>query len=135
MPKIKIEIDATSEEIVEIFRGLTATKADYTKSAYMKQILKDARSSGSNFSKHNPYKVSRVAKKTTPKKPAKKNPKGQHYRKKNGWTQLEVAWLENWISNKRVTKDIVKSFQKKFGYKRSFSSISNKAFLLRKNKK
>ena len=137
MPKIKIEIDATSEEIIEIFRGLAAKKSDFRKSAYGRYFKnKDARNpyevvEETNFKKPTPVKK---AKKSPIKKGLKKkvkNPRGKHARK-GGWTQLEVAWLQDWISTKPVNKETVKAFRKKFGYVRSFSSLSNKAFALRK---
>tara|TARA_B100000575_G_scaffold251962_1_gene219666 strand:+ start:20332 stop:20733 length:402 start_codon:yes stop_codon:yes gene_type:complete len=132
MPKIKIEIEISGEEIVGIISGLLEAKMDHSiGKKYASQRF-------SNFSKtDNPYQVrpkQPLRKKKAPvKKGLKKkaNPKGKHARK-GGWTQLEVAWLQEWIATKPVNKVTGKAFRKKFGYVRSLSSLSNKAFALRK---
>ena len=132
MPKIKIEIEISGEEIVGIISGLLEAKMDHS-------IGKSyARYKFNDFSKaNNPYQVRPkrpLRKKKTPvKKGIKKkaNPKGKHARK-GGWTQLEVAWLQEWIATKPVNKVTAKAFRKEFGYVRSLSSLSNKAFALRK---
>jgi len=120
MPKIKIEIDISSEEIKELLLGLLRTKAPSKKpvldGATKKRIqdIKDKRPKKKKASKGNFRKTAR----------------------KGGWSRQETAWLEAWIATyKQVGKDVVKRFEKQFGYKRSFSSISGKAFVLRKKMK
>ena len=124
MPKIKIEIDASSKEIVEVISGLLGINQDVkSRKAYENYLFNN-----------NPYGTKTRMKKSPIKKGLKKkvkNPRGKHARK-GGWTQLEVAWLQDWISTKPVNKETVKAFRRKFGYARSFSSLSNKAFALRK---
>lgn len=125
MPKIKIEIDASSKEIVEVISGLLGVGQDIkSRKAYENYLFYN-----------NPYGKASMKKrpKTTKKVVGKRkvNPKGKHARK-GGWTQLEVKWLEDWISTKPVNKLTVSAFRKQFGYKRSFSSLSNKAATLRK---
>lgn len=147
MPKIKIEIDISSEEIVEIFKRMTTKKSDFRKKAYRGRHFVGEKTT------KNPYEAvmngkefSAAMNKTKPVKKAKKSPikdekkspvkgkknlKGKHARK-GSWTQLEVSWLEEWISDLPVNQVTVKAFRKQFGYVRSFSSLSGKAFSLRK---
>jgi len=129
MPKIKIEIDASSQEIVEILRGMMSKKTAFRRSAYSRYFEKEEKPNEAAMKKSPTKKVRKSPIKD--KKKSKKNPRGKHARK-GGWTQLEVAWLQEWISTKPVNKETVKSFRKEFGYVRSFSSLSNKAFALRK---
>lgn len=135
MPKIKIEIDISSEEIVEIFKGMTTKKSGLRKTAYSRYFEKTQKNPyEAAMNKTKPVKKVRKSpikdKKRSPVK-GKKNLKGKHARK-GGWTQLEVAWLGEWISTKPVNQVTVKAFRKEFGYVRSFSSLSGKAFSLRK---
>lgn len=134
MPKIKIEIDISSEEIVEIFKRMTTKKSGLRNSAYSRYFEKSQKDPYQAAMKTKPVKKARKSpikdKKKSPVK-GKKNLKGKHARR-GGWTQLEVGWLEAWISTKPVNQVTVKAFRKEFGYVRSFSSLSGKAFSLRK---
>lgn len=135
MPKIKIEIDISSEEIVEIFKRMTTKKSDLRSAAYSRYFEKTQKNP------HRPAMNKAKSVKKARKSPIKdkkkspvkgnKNLKGKHARK-GGWTQLEVGWLKEWISTKPVNQVTVKAFRKQFGYARSFSSLSGKAFSLRK---
>ena len=135
MPKIKIEIDISSEEIVEIFKRMTTKKSGLRSTAYSRYFEKTQKDPyQATMNKTKPVKKARKSPiKDKKKKPvkAKKNLRGKHARK-GGWTQLEVSWLEEWISTKPVNQVTVKAFRKEFGYVRSFSSLSGKAFSLRK---
>ena len=125
MPKIKIEIDASSKELVEVISGLLGVSQDIkSRKAYENYLFYN-----NPYGKASMKKRPKTAKKVVGKR--KVNQRGKHARK-GGWTQLEVAWLQEWISTKPVNKETVKAFRKKFGYVRSFSSLSNKAFSLRK---
>ena len=129
MPKIKIEIEISGEEIVGIISGLLEAKIDHSIGK------RYARHRFSDFSKaNNPYKV-------PPKRPLRQKKKSRLVKKKKAssklkrgarWTTQEIAWLKNYIKGKPVSKKTVADFQKQFGYKRSYSSLSNKAFSLRK---
>ena len=134
MPKIKIEIDISSEEIVEIFKRMTTKKSGLRNTAYSRYFEKTDKDPYQAAMNKQPSKKVRKSpikdKKKGPVK-GKKNLKGKHARK-GGWTQLEVAWLKEWISTKPVNQVTVKAFRKEFGYVRSFSSLSGKAFSLRK---
>ena len=134
MPKIKIEIDISSEEIVEIFKRMTTKKSGLRNTAYSRYFEKTDKDPYQAAMNKSPSKKVRKSpikdKKKSPIK-GKKNLKGKHARK-GGWTQLEVAWLKEWISTKPVNQVTVKAFRKEFGYVRSFSSLSGKAFSLRK---
>ena len=49
-----------------------------------------------------------------------------------GWSAKELNWLKAWIQKNPVNKKTAVAFEKHFGYKRSFSSLANKAHFLRK---
>lgn len=129
MPKIKIEIEISGEEIVGIISGLLEAKMDHS-------IGKSyARYKFNDFSKaDNPYKVPRKRPLRQKKKTRIMKKKKTSSKLKRGarWTTQEIAWLKNYLKGKPVSKTTVADFQKQFGYKRSYSSLSNKAFLLRK---
>jgi hypothetical protein len=134
MPKIKIEIDISSEEIVEIFKRMTTKKSGLRNTAYSRYFEKtdkDPYQAAMNKSPSKKVRKSPIKDKKKGPVKGKKNLKGKHARK-GGWTQLEVAWLKEWISTKPVNQVTVKAFRKEFGYVRSFSSLSGKAFSLRK---
>ena len=123
MPKIKIEIEISGEEIVGIISGLLEAKMDHS-------IGKSyARYKFNDFSKaNNPYKVPPKATSTPEEKSRIVKKKKASSTEKRGarWTTQEVAWLKNYIKSNPVSKKTVADFQKKFGYKRSFRQLATR---------
>tara|TARA_B100001250_G_scaffold402928_1_gene416709 strand:+ start:1555 stop:1929 length:375 start_codon:yes stop_codon:yes gene_type:complete len=124
MPKIKIEIDATSAEISEIISTLINGK-QFSRYAAFADFYK----TGGRRPKY-PIKHKTRGKKTPVTKSRPKARRGKAVR----WNRDEVKWLKNYINNVGpINKKTVSAFRKAFGYKRSFSSLSNKANSIRKN--
>ena len=122
MPKIKIEIDATSSELIEIILGLA--KASVAKS--------DTKSV--NQRRADKLRATRIERRRMPAKQATKpTTKGPQNGPSRSWKKKEERWLANYIKTNAVTKGIVEDlFLAQFGYRRSFSSLNGKAFELRK---
>ena len=123
MPKIKIEIDATGSELIEIILGLakaSVTKSD-NKSVNQRRVDK--------------LRATRIERhKKMPKqqatKPKTKRPQLGPSRR---WRKKEERWLEDYIKTNAVTRVVIEdAFYAKFGFRRSFSSLNGKAFDLRK---
>ena len=129
MPKIKIEIDASSKEIVEVISGLLGVGQDIkSRKAYENYLFYNKPYGKVSMKKRTKKTVKRV----------KRNPDfnksgGTHGAKRGrGWLRDELNWLKAWMQKKPVNKKTAVAFEKHFGYKRSFSSLANKAHFLRK---
>jgi len=121
MPKIKIEIDATSSELIEIILGLA--KASVAKSG-TKSV---------NQRRAGKLRTARIMRHKKVPKPQATKPKAVHETRGRRWRKKEERWLEDYIKTNAVSRAVIEdAFYAEFGYRRSFSSLNGKAFDLRK---
>jgi hypothetical protein len=123
MPKIKMEIDATSSELVEIILGLA-------KASVAKRDTKSV-----NLARANKLKATRIErrKKMSAQQATKPTMKGPQKGPPTRWGKTEERWLAQYIKTNVINRvKTPKDFYAQFGYKRSYSSLNGKAYELRK---
>ena len=117
MPKVTIEINVTSSEIVEILTGLANVGMAQR---YAKYSRRPAKVKPRRY-KNAPTKGERIG------KPMKRGTK---------WTKKEIKWITSYAKNNPINQKIIGAFKREFGYSRSYSSLANKAYdCRRKNTK
>jgi len=126
MSKITIEIDATSEELVDIIGALFNKKAPVTKQRWNQAAIN--RKTHRAGAAHRPLAP---AKKATAKKTKMQTKTPIPSKSGFGWTANELSWLGDWIKTNPVNKAAAVAFVKHFGHQRSLSSLINRAHALR----
>lgn len=153
MAKITFEIEADSEEVVEIISGIVANMGARRP---IRPVLGTEDSGASEqtsaLQRRRPRKMRRRQPTARPKVKkvrkdgaaklrqrreasgayeAVKAPAGASQNSFRKWTPQEVAWLKNYMARKGVGTRTVSAFKRQFGYNRSLSSLTNKAGSLR----
>lgn len=126
MSKITIEIDATSEELVDIIGALFNKQSPKKTNRRWDQHVQAAK----NRKNHVPgsmHKPLPSTKKATAKKTKTPMPSKNGF----GWKANELKWLGDWIKTNPVNKKTLVAFEKHFGHQRSLSSLNNRAHALR----
>ena len=121
IPKVTITVDVTASEIVEILSGIADIGVAKKYAKYYRRYMP-------------------AAVKTRPKKhkraPATKKAKGERSGKplKRGkrWTKKEQKWIAQYAKSNPINQKIIGAFKREFGYTRSYSSLANKAYALRR---
>ena len=111
MPKIAIEITATTGELAEIISALSVNRT--------LEITV------------NPQRPVARSSLKPQKRETKKMSKNRPGRGRN-WTNKEIAWLTAYALKNAVSKKVIILFKREFGYRRSYSSLANKAYECRK---
>jgi len=137
MAKISLEIDGTSEEITDIVSGVIA---NLNKSVNPEQPTHRGVIAQLKPIKKRPRRVPKRSGMGQRRRAALKSgeverlvPVGMPQNSFRYWTDEEIEWLTKYVRTKPIGNKTVKSFERKFGYLRSISSIDNKAGTIRKS--
>ena len=130
MANISIVIDISAQEIIAIANALRSDTIGVDDSlAKVQDLLNQVQE----------LKTTPPAKRQvlTPSKkvmmnPVKKSKKTSRRTKPRKWKRMELRWLTTYAKENPINKKIVTAFVREFGYKRSFSSLANKAYECRR---